>query len=59
MNKQELLQAVLDIIKEYDYISEDGILDLCDEDMELVDYIHEQLSEMVKNGVLTNEQYDC
>ena len=59
MNKQELLQAALDIIKEYDYISEDGILDLCDEDMELVDYIHEQLSEMVKNGVLTNEQYDC
>ena len=59
MNKQELLQAALDIIKEYDYISEDGILDLCDEDMELVDYIHEQLSEMFKNGVLTNEQYDC
>ena len=59
MEKQELLQATLDIIKEYDYISEDGILDLCDEDMELVDYIHEQLSEMVENGELTNEQYDC
>ena len=59
MNKQELLQEALNIIKEYDYISEDGILDLCDEDMELVDYIHEQLSEMVENGVLTNEQYDC
>ncbi|CAB4138572.1 hypothetical protein UFOVP331_132 [uncultured Caudovirales phage] len=59
MEKQELLQAALDIIKEYDYISEDGILDLCDEDMELVDYIHEQLSEMVENGELTNEQYDC
>ena len=59
MEKQELLQEALNIIKEYDYISEDGILDLCDEDMELVDYIHEQLSEMVKNGVLTNEQYDC
>ena len=59
MNKQELLQAALDIIKEYDYISEDGILDLCDEDMELVNYIHEQLSKMVENGELTNEQYDC
>ena len=59
MEKQELLQAALDIIKEYDYISEDGILDLCDEEMELVDYIHEQLSKMVENGVLTNEQYDC
>jgi hypothetical protein len=59
MNKQELLQAALDIIKEYDYISEDGILDLCDEDMELVNYIHEQLSKMVENGELTDEQYDC
>jgi hypothetical protein len=59
MEKQELLQAALDIIKEYDYISEDGILDLCDEEMELVDYIHEQLSKMVENGELTNEQYDC
>jgi hypothetical protein len=57
MIKQELLQEALDIIKEYDYISEDGILDLCDEEMELVDYIHEQLSKMVENGVLTNEQY--
>jgi len=57
MEKQELLQAALDIIKEYDYISEDGILDLCDEEMELVNYIHEQLSKMVENGVLTNEQY--
>ena len=59
MTKQELLQEALDIIKEYDYISEDGILDLCDEEMELVDYIHEQLSKMVENGELTNEQYDC
>jgi hypothetical protein len=59
MEKQELLQEALDIIKEYDYISEDGILDLCDEEMELVDYIHEQLSKMVENGELTNEQYDC
>jgi hypothetical protein len=57
MEKQELLQEALDIIKEYDYISEDGILDLCDEEMELVDYIHEQLSKMVENGELTNEQY--
>ena len=59
MEKQELLQAALDIIKEYGYISEDGILDLCDEEMKLVNYIHKQLSKMVKNGELTNEQYDC
>ena len=57
MTKQELLQEALNIIKEYDYISEDGILDLCDEEIELVDYVHEQLSKMVENGVLTNEQY--
>jgi hypothetical protein len=59
MEKQELLQEALDIIKEYGYISEDGILDLCDEEMKLVNYIHKQLSKMVKNGELTNEQYDC
>jgi len=59
MEKQELLQKALNIIKEYDYISEDGILDLCDEEMELVNYIHEQLSKMVENGELTDEQYDC
>lgn len=59
MEKQELLQAALDIIKEYGYISEDGILDLCDEEMKLVNYVHKQLSKMVKNGELTNEQYDC
>jgi hypothetical protein len=59
MEKQELLQEALDIIKEDGYISEDGILDLCDEEMKLVNYIHKQLSKMVKNGELTNEQYDC
>ena len=59
MNKQELLQAALDIIKEYGYISEDGILDLCDEEMKLVNYVHKQLSKMVKSGELTDEQYDC
>jgi hypothetical protein len=59
MEKQELLQEALNIIKEDGYISEDGILDLCDEEMKLVNYIHKQLSKMVKNGELTNEQYDC
>ena len=59
MNKQELLQAALDIIKEYGYISEDGILDLCDEEMKLVNYVHKQLSKMVESGELTDEQYDC
>jgi len=58
MQKQEVLKEALDIIKEYGYISEDGILDLCDEEMELVNYVHEQLSKMVENGELTNEQYD-
>ena len=43
MTKQEVLQAALDQIKEYGFISEDGILDLCDEEMKLVNYIHKQL----------------
>ena len=57
MTKQELLQAALDIIKEDGYISEDGILDLCDEDGRSVNYIHKQLSKMVENGELTEDEY--
>ena len=46
MTKQEALQAALDQIKEYGFISEDGILDLCDED-----------NKMVENGELSDDEY--
>ena len=57
MTKQEALQAALDQIKEYGFISEDGILDLCDEDNKLVSFVHKQLAKMVENGELRDDEY--
>ena len=57
MTKQEALQVALDQIKEYGFISEDGILDLCDEEMKLVKYVHKQLAKMVENGELSDDEY--
>ena len=57
MAKQEALQSALDQIKEYGYISDDGILDVCDEEMKLVSFVHKQLAKMVENGELTNDEY--
>ena len=57
MTKQEALQSALDQIKEYGYISEDGILDMCDEEMKLVSFVHKKLTKMVENGELTNDEY--
>jgi hypothetical protein len=57
MTKQEALQAALDQIKEYGFISEDGILDLCDEEMKLVSFVHKQLTKMVENGELSDDEY--
>jgi len=57
MTKQEALQLVLDQIKEYGYISEDGILDVCDEEMKLVSFVHKQLAKMVENGELSDDEY--
>jgi hypothetical protein len=57
MTKQEALQSALYQIKEYGFISEDGILDVCDEEMKLVNYVHNQLAKMVENGELTDDEY--
>jgi hypothetical protein len=57
MTKKEALQEALDIIKEYGYISQDGILDMCDEERSLVRYVHTQLTKMVENGELSEDQY--
>ena len=56
MTKQEALQAALDQIKEYGFISEDGILDVCDEDNKLVRFVHKQLTKMVENGELSDDE---
>ena len=57
MTKQEALQAALDQIKEYGFISEDGVLDLCDEDNKLVNYVHKQLAKMVDAGELSDDEF--
>jgi hypothetical protein len=57
MTKKEALQSALDQIKEYGFISEDGILDVCDEERLLVNYVHKQLAKMVENGELNDDEY--
>jgi hypothetical protein len=57
MTKKEALQLALDQIKEYGFISDDGILDVCDEEMKLVSFIHQQLTKMVENGELSDDEY--
>ena len=57
MTKLEALKNCLDCIEKYEYISEDGVLDECDEDMSLVRFCRNKLDEMVEKGELTNEQW--
>jgi len=44
--KKEALQNAIDEGNEYDYISWDGLLDLCDEDMVLGRYLIKELKKM-------------
>lgn len=57
MNKYEALNEALNQIKEYGFISEDGVLDVCDEEMKLVNYVHKQLTKMVESGELTEDEW--
>ena len=57
MTKKEALQSALDQIKEYGYISEDGVLDVCDEEMSLVRYVDKYLTKMVGAGELSDDEY--
>jgi hypothetical protein len=55
MSKEEALKVCIDIINEHGYISEDGILDVCDEERELVRYCFEQLIKLDESGELNGE----
>ena len=57
MEKEKALQNCLWGVKEYGYISEDGVLDVCDENMELVRFCISEFNKMVENGRLTSEQW--
>lgn len=57
MTKHEALNEALNQIKEYGYISEDGVLDVCDEDSKLVSFVYKQLTKMVENGELKEDEW--
>ena len=46
MTKKEVLNECIEIIKEFGYISIDGILDECDEDPKIFNYCIKKLNEM-------------
>jgi hypothetical protein len=57
MTKDEALKECLDIIKEYGYISEDGVLDVCDEERKLVNFCMKNLDKMLEDGDLTDDEW--
>ena len=55
MTKEELLQNAIAQGLDYGYLSYDGILDLCDGDMELVHWLESELMELDGNGEIAFE----
>ena len=55
MDKQELLQNAIEQGNEYGCLSWDGILDLCDEDPILTDWLVEELVDLNSKGELEFE----
>jgi hypothetical protein len=53
--KQELLNEAIEQGNEYDFISWDGLLDLCDEDMKLVNWLDKKLNKMIEQGEIDFE----
>lgn len=57
MTKKEVLEQAIEQGNEYGFISWDGVLDICDEDMSLVRYVDKQLTKLVNEKKVTFE-YD-
>jgi hypothetical protein len=53
--KKELLNEAIEQGNEYDFISWDGLLDLCDEDMKLVNWLDKKLTKMKEKGKIDFE----
>ena len=53
--KQELLENAIEQGNDYDFISWDGLLDLCDEDMKLVNWLDKKLTKMKEKGKIDFE----
>jgi hypothetical protein len=58
MSKTEALERCLWVIKEYNYISEDGIIDECEDERDLINYCIKKLNTMVEDGKLSDEQWE-
>ena len=53
MTKVELLKNAIEQGNEYEGLSQDGMLDLCDEDMKLVFWLNKTLEKMKKNNEIS------
>jgi hypothetical protein len=53
MTKVELLKNAIEQGNEYEGLSWDGILDLCDEDMKLVFWLNKTLEKMKENNEIS------
>jgi len=53
MKKVELLKNAIEQGNEYEGLSWDGLLDLCDEDMKLVFWLNKTLEKMKENNEIS------
>lgn len=54
-DKEQVLQNCIEQGNKYGFISWDGLLDACDENMELVSYIQKQLTKLASEGKIKFE----
>jgi len=54
-NKEQALQNCIEQGSKYNFISWDGVLDVCDENMRLVNYVQKQLINMKNEGKIEFE----
>jgi hypothetical protein len=53
--KEEVLKMCIEQGNKYEFLSYDGILDICDEDTELVGFCMEELEKMENEGKINFE----
>jgi len=51
--KEEVLKMCIEQGNKYESLSYDGILDICDEEIELVDFCMEELEKLANNGEIS------
>lgn len=53
--KEEALKQTIEDGNEYGYVSWDGLLDICDEDRRLYNYVMKQTEKLLKEGKIDFE----